>query len=468
MANLGCQTSLEQSFYTCAMVAKKISHNAKDIQAELEWFYTILQTRSKLNAGENSEIGDVYEVTPPPLKKYGSTFARFIKERAFGYEERFLLILGLVPHFRPELLDMFLAKNNNTQQNYTEFGGKKGKNHSGFIPTGETAMFILAGSDLSRRFNLQQAFDAAHTFSRENILWLADVEKGEPILSGAIHVSNEVLDLFTLGEYRKPRFSTEFPAKLLTTKMDWEDLILPAFVSKQLREIETWMVNRETLLKTWGMDKYLKPGYKCLFYGPPGTGKTLTATLIGKKTGSDVYRIDLSQTVSKYIGETEKNLSSLFDRAENKGWILFFDEADALFGSRTNAKDAHDRYANQQVSYLLQRIEDYNGLVILASNLKNNIDSAFLRRFQSMIHFRIPDDAQRLRLWRAGFNSRAELDLKIDLKEIAKKYEIAGGTIINIVQYAMLQALEINSKTIQPDYIMDGIKREFHKNRRTL
>ena len=135
------------------------------------------------------------------------------------------------------------------------------------------------------------------------------------------------------------------------------------------------------------MKKVLKPGFKALFHGLPGTGKTLTAMLIGKKTGLDIYRVDLSQMVSKYIGETEKNLAKVFDKAEHKNWILFFDEGDALFGKRTNTKDAHDRYANQQVSYLLQRIEEYDGLVILATNLKNNIDDAFLRRFQSIIHF---------------------------------------------------------------------------------
>src|ERR1044071_9620636 len=126
------------------------------------------------------------------------------------------------------------------------------------------------------------------------------------------------------------------------------------------------------------MDKILKRGYKALFYGPSGTGKTLTATLLGKQFDRDVYRVDLSQVVSKYIGETEKNLEKIFTRAENRNWILFFDEADALFGKRSNVQSAHDKYANQEVSYLLQRVEDYNGLLILASNFKNNIDEAFL------------------------------------------------------------------------------------------
>ncbi|SHF18367.1 ATPase family associated with various cellular activities (AAA) [Fodinibius roseus] len=450
------------------MVAEKIEHNARDLKAELDWFREILKTRSKLNAGEETRHEDVYDIPPPNLNGPHSTYARFVKKHELDFEARFLLILAMVPHIKPELLDVFLTKNQNTQQIFTEFGGKKGKNHQGFLPTGETAMFILAGSDLRRRFSIQGAFDANHLFRRENILWLENMENGEPRMSGALQISKEVLDLLTIGELRKPDFSAEFPAKLLTTKMAWDDLVLSSRTLEQLDELETWIRNHHTLRKDWGMEKKLKPGYKALFYGPPGTGKTLTATLLGKKTGRDVYRIDLSQTVSKYIGETEKNLANIFDRAEHKEWILFFDEADALFGNRTSTKDAHDRYANQQVSYLLQRIEDYDGLVILASNLKNNIDNAFLRRLQAMIHFPVPSYSERLELWKQGFSNAARLGNEIDLKAIAKEYKIAGGTIINVIQHSSLKALGRDSNKIRLRDITGGIKRELHKSRRTI
>lgn len=379
-----------------------------------------------------------------------------------------MIALALVPHVKPELLDMFLAKNESTQQIYTEFGGKRGKNHTGFIPTGETAMFILAGSDLNRRFSLQQCFDGLHKFSRESILSIEEIDKNEPRLSGALSISQEVLDLYTIGEARKPNFSPEFPAKLLTTKMEWSDLVLNHHVQMQLREIDTWITHHNTLMKDWGMEKILKPGYKTLFHGPPGTGKTTTAALLGKKTNRDVYRIDLSQMVSKYIGETEKNLAKVFDRAENKEWILFFDEADALFGKRTSTRDSHDRFANQQVSFLLQRIEDFNGLVILASNLKGNIDDAFVRRFQSMIYFPMPTPEERFKIWNNSFSGSVELDKNIDLFEISKKYEISGGAIINIVQHCSLRALARKSNLIKQNDIIEGIRREYHKNRRTL
>ncbi len=450
------------------MVTEKIRHNAADIAAELNWFRKILEVRSKLNSKEECGFTDVYQVEPPSLANSKSTFASFINKRKFGFEERFLLALAMVPHIKPELLDMFMAKNRNTQQVYTEFGGRRGKNHSGFIPTGETAMFILAGNNLQRRFSILRAFDSSHVFSKENLLRLDDVESGEPMLSGALLVSKEVQELFTTGEYSKPVFSLEFPAKLLSTRMEWTDLVITDHIQKQLRQIETWILNRDILMKEWGMEKYLRPGFKVLFHGPPGTGKTVTASLLGKKTGRDVYRIDLSQTVSKYIGETEKNLAALFDRAENKDWILFFDEADALFGKRTNTKDAHDRYANQQVSYLLQRIEDHSGLVILATNLKDNIDDAFLRRFQLMVYFPMPGADERTRLWAEGFGRSVVLNKDVDLKKIAREFEISGGTIMNVIQHAMLNTLERKSNRVLNSDIIEGVKREYSKLKRTI
>ena len=190
--------------------------------------------------------------------------------------------------------------------------------------------------------------------------------------------------------------------------------------------------------------------------------------LLDKYTGKDVFRIDLSRVVSKYIGETEKNLSRLFDKAENKDWILFFDEADALFGKRTDVKDSHDRYANQEVSFLLQRVEDFSGIVILASNFKSNIDDAFIRRFQTVVHFPIPKPAQRLQLWQNAFSARAQLAANVNLQEIAQHYELTGGAIVNVVRYCSLMAVSQGTTTIQLVDIEEGIRKEFLKEGKTM
>jgi SpoVK/Ycf46/Vps4 family AAA+-type ATPase len=189
----------------------------------------------------------------------------------------------------------------------------------------------------------------------------------------------------------------------------------------------------------------------------------LTATLLGKYTGRKVFRIDLSTVVSKYIGETEKNLAHLFDGARHKQWILFFDEADALFGKRTSVKDAHDRFANQEVSYLLQRVEEFDGLVILASNFKANLDDAFLRRFNAIIRFPFPDEADRVAIWRTCLPAHAEFEVGIDLPARLARFELAGGSIVNVVQHACLAAISRGSSLIRLADALRGIQREVEK-----
>ena len=447
---------------------QRIEKNAVDLSRELSWFRTILHTRSRLNAAQETEYSDIWQVLPPDLADSDSDYAELVTGFDLDFADRFLLMLGLVPHIKPELLDIFIVHNEKTKQLYTEFGGRLGKDSSGFLPTGETAMFVLAGDNLAYRFALQEKFAGDHYLIRNRIVWLDDVGDGEPILNGALVIANELLDQLTTGHVQKPRFGGSFPAKQLETAMEWTDLVLALDTFQRLDEIDTWLQHHKVMMADWGMDKMLKPGYKALFYGPPGTGKSLTAALLGKRTGQAVYRIDLSRIVSKYIGETEKNLSRVFDRAEGRNWILFFDEAEALFSKRSSISDSHDRYANQEVAYLLQRIEDYDGLVILASNLKSNLDEAFYRRFQSVIHFPMPGPEERLVLWQQSFSAKAELEDKINLRQIAKEYSLSGGPILNVVQYASLQALKRGTNTIRQQDIIEGIRREYHKNEKTI
>lgn len=209
-----------------------------------------------------------------------------------------------------------------------------------------------------------------------------------------------------------------------------------------------------------GLKRFLKPGYRALFYGPPGTGKTLAATLLGKKNDMDVYRVDLSMIVSKYIGETEKNLAKVFDMAENRNWILFFDEADALFGKRTSTNTSNDRHANQEVAYLLQRIEDFPGTVILATNLKSNIDEAFSRRFQSIIYFPMPDEELRAALWRSMLPKDWLGDDAEELIATAAQTELSGGSIANVVRRCAVTLIKAQKQMLNPVLLCDSIHRE--------
>ena len=398
-----------------------------------------------------------------------SELAKFLQTTT--EKESKLLAIALVPHINPTFFDTVIAENLPQSGAFPSIGGTRGKQFSGFLPTGETALFILAGNDLLNRIEVQELFNSEHFFYKQRILWLDAPLAGEPKMSGKIIMAPEYIELFTTGKISKPKFSSEFPAKQIETELEWDDLVLPKDAKSQIREIENWIAYDETLLQEWDMAKRIKPGYRVLFHGPPGTGKTMTASLLGKYTDKDVFRIDLSTVVSKYIGETEKNLASLFDKADAKGWILFFDEADALFGKRTGVRDAHDKYANQEVSYLLQRIEDFNGLVILASNFKSNIDDAFMRRFNAVIKFPMPNQSERREIWRRSLPKPLKVSLTPEMQskmeESVGKYELSGGHIINVVQYISLKYLA-NDKFLPWKYVIEGIKREYEKEGRVF
>jgi hypothetical protein len=231
-------------------------------------------------------------------------------------------------------------------------------------------------------------------------------------------------------------------AQRITTNSGWADLVLPESQLQALQEICAQARNRATVHEQWGFrgkdERGL--GVSALFSGPSGTGKTLASEVLANELRLDLYRVDLSQVVSKYIGETEKNLRRVFDAAEEGGVVLLFDEADAIFGKRSEVKDSHDRYANIEVSYLLQRMECYNGLAILTTNLKSAVDPAFLRRLRFIIQFPFPDQEQRREIWKRVFPSRTPVE-PLQFDRLAK-LNMAGGNIRNIALSAAFLAAE--------------------------
>jgi hypothetical protein len=362
---------------------------------------------------------------------------------------------------------MLFIRNKSLERGFAEFGGRKGEAHGGFLPTLETAAFLLAGHDLIRRFEVIELFERDHFFTRQDILRIEHAGGNEPFFTSTLSVSTETLNRLTSGVTHRPDYSIRFPAKLLTTELGWDDLVLAPEVIDDVDKIIAWLKHSAQIMDGWGLRRSIKPGFRSLFYGPPGTGKTLTATLIGGAVGADVYRIDLSMVVSKYIGETEKNLANVFDQAQSKTWVLFFDEADALFGKRTQTNNSNDRHANQEVSYLLQRVEDFPGVVILATNLKANIDEAFARRFQSLVYFPMPDADLRLRLWEGMMGSKCRLDPDVNLRKLAEDHELSGGAITNVVRYGAITALQKGRDSIAGADLLEGIRKELRKEGRT-
>ena len=253
-------------------------------------------------------------------------------------------------------------------------------------------------------------------------------------------------------------------ARKTSQHYQWSDIVLPTDRVTQLREICNHVKYRDRVYADWGFGRKLAlgKGLAVLFTGPSGTGKTMAAGIIAAELALDLYKIDLSTVISKYIGETEKNLSRIFDEAETSNAILFFDEADALFGKRSEVRDSHDRYANIEVGYLLQRMEEYEGIAILATNFRKNMDDAFVRRLHFTIEFPFPNHDDRRRIWEGIWPNDTPRDAALDLELLAQRYEMTGGNIKNVALAAAFLAAD-DDQVVRMHHVMQATLREYQK-----
>ena len=257
-------------------------------------------------------------------------------------------------------------------------------------------------------------------------------------------------------------------ARKITPLYSWKDIVLPPDQMAQLREVCSQARYRHIVYGEWGFDRKLSlgKGLSALFSGPPGTGKSMAAEVIANELGLDLYKIDLSQVVSKYIGETEKNLNRIFAEARAANAIIFFDEADALFGKRSEVRDAHDRYANIEIAYLLQKMDEYEGISILATNLRQNLDTAFTRRLTFTVEFPFPDERSRREIWQSIWPKETQLDRDLDLDFVAGRLKIPGGSVKNIAVAAAFLAAEDRSE-VKTVHLLRAARREYEKMGRT-
>lgn len=427
--------------------------------------HQLIKTATELHVANinNTEIYSIDEIYANPMEITDVKLSEIITKYDLSFQEQVILLLALAPYFSPQILDIFMAKNPNFDVICTEFGGTTEKPHRGVIPTGETAVFLLAARDPEKRKEVATLLLSSHKLYHHNLVELESVTNGVPAMGGKLIANDELVQQLLYGEVKPPKLSRNFPAEILETQMEWEDLIIPERTRNQLDDLQNWLAYSEKLKEHPQLGKRAKQGYRTLFYGPPGTGKTLTASLLGKSANRPVFRIDLSLMVSKYIGETEKNLAGVFKRAENKNWILFFDEAESLFSKRTNNESSNDRFANQEVAYLLQRIENYNGMVILASNLKQNMDNAFMRRFQSMVHFPKPGKEERELIWKTTVPEDLPLSKEINFEGLIKHYEFTASQISNIVQSCFIEAISAKEVQITRENLLKNMRQELNK-----
>ena len=275
-------------------------------------------------------------------------------------------------------------------------------------------------------------------------------------------------DLFSAAREQSGR-DLEALAQKLEPIYTWKDIVLPEDSLAQLREICQRVAHRHRVLAEWGFDRKLSlgKGVNALFAGPSGTGKTMAAEVIANELGLDLYKIDLSGVVSKYIGETEKNLDRVFRAAENSNAILFFDEADALFGKRSEVRDSHDRYANIEISYLLQKMEEYDGVAVLATNLRQHLDESFIRRLTFTIHFPFPDEASRRCIWARIWPAETPLGEDADPDLLAHRFKLSGGNIKNIALAAAFLAAEAGGPVTMAHLLL-ATRREYQKMGKAL
>ena len=257
--------------------------------------------------------------------------------------------------------------------------------------------------------------------------------------------------------------------QLLTGNRRFSELKLPKPQYEQLRRICRMVEAREEVMEQWGFGRKFSygNGISVLFYGAPGTGKTMAAQVLATELGRPLYRVDLSQLISKYIGETQKNIGKVFDEADRCDCILLFDEADAIFTRRSDVSDAQDRYSNAETAYLLQRIEQYAGISVLATNLLQNFDEAFRRRISYMVHFPMPDASLRKELWEEIFPADTPVDPEVDTCLLAQAFEISGAAIKNAAMHGALEAASEHSP-VKMKHLLAGIQNEYSKQGRNF
>lgn len=388
-----------------------------------------------------------------------SAYAIFLREYGITFQERILISLLMAVEVNPGTR---LVISNIISEYNVITGGKKTAN---LIQIDVRFWyFILHGTDnesILIQFRSLNGFD--RIFKEEVVK--SSGEYGALSPHDELSLSPNYFSYFLGGE--KPRFDhgMDFPASLAQTHMAFEDVVLSKNTHESLASLKRYINYKKQAVNLPELEGHIKPYYIGIFNGPPGTGKTITAKTIGKRHGMPTYVVNLANLVSKYIGETQKNFERIFQRFEGKNCILLFDEGDVLFGKRSEVKDAQDRYANQEIAYLLQRIESYNGIILISTNLRSperDIDQAFQRRISCIVHFGFPLEDERKMLWKKALPANYQY-AEGALEDLAKNYQVAGGHIINAMSESLTMLLETGSSELTVDLLEKTIFAESAK-----
>ncbi|BDD07446.1 ATP-binding protein [Aureibacter tunicatorum] len=435
---------------------------AEQLFEEFKWIKKIFEARNQDKSTDFHLLAEDNLLPEISNTSYQSIFKETNEEDPY---QRLLLALSLAATACPAIIDIFKNPSNDFALYLSPEGFA--------LPTNETFLRMATGENYQHRISIQQAYTSSSNPMVSNH-WLrlaeVDIKATESPLFKPLEPTSKLLKMLDLQNDSQEQQSMEneqekFPAKLITTKLEWSDIVFNSKTSEKLNEAVSYHYHKDTLAQEMGFGKHMKKGIRIIFHGPSGTGKTLTATALGKKLGKPVYRVDVPNIVSKYIGETNKNLEQLFAMAEGKDWILFFDEGDALLGKRSSQQSDHksSHYANQEIAYLLQRIEDFDGIIIIATNLKQNMDSAFMRRFELSIPFELPDYENRQKLWETYWPSRLQKSDDLDLTQIVKANKLSAASIINVLKRISLKCILSKNMIVHKELLESCIDEERYK-----
>lgn len=405
--------------------------HAQALEMELEWLATVINARLRQHFEQKPDE----LLLPAPVHPPESALSSLLSESAFVQPERLVLALAIAPHLRPEILDALFVQNQNLNRGFTEFGGVKGIAHGGFIPTGETAAFLMAGTSLHKRFELMRILGPEHQFRQRNILNLAPSEKGEPALSGRLAISDEWLKRLCGGTVAKPNLSSEFPAALCTTPLGFGQLVVDAKTQEQLKFLLSWNQRNVEWMHTVGCQAQYKHGLVASLHGPAGVGKTLSATLLGKQSVADVYKVDLIRVSGGDTAQIQSGLARLFEMATARRWILLFENSDVLMENTGSATQASN------VACLRHHLKGFAGLALLESRRPLDAESAHMDPVDVVVKFEWPDYGQRLQLWQAHLPEE-KVGGYVRMEDLAQCFKFTGAQIVDVVYRASLKAAQ--------------------------
>ena len=438
--------------------------NIKVLHDELNWLSEVITQVIKSYLMHEGHENNWTNIQPPDLSSSTSMYATFINEEKLNIYERLLLALVIAPQLKPELLDVFLSKNQNTNETFTEFGGYQNTITTSFIPTRQTFYFMLSSLDHELRIEADNILNSEHNLFRRNVVNVGKLNSFLPKNIEPIFLNKSWLDYFINGKKIEVHKELALPIKKMTTNLNWDSLILDHKIISQINEINTYIKNTMYLINEIQWSDTFMQGYRSYFYGLSGSGKSLTASLVGKVNSLDVLRVNTPLLIFQNPEETENNLIKLFNAATNYNWILFFEETDLLF-ENYDVTCVNNLKIQMLINSFFNQIEDFPGIAIFSSERSLPRENKKAGIFKSIINFKLPNSENRYKLWENIFSKHYKLSTEINLQEISKKYKLTGGGIKNVYRNSILSAIQRKDNIINNDELLTAIKREIEKTK---